>query len=125
MDFGRLSVHFVKKGDRLCTNLRRTPRESIKVLGKSRVNLLVAVPVKHASPAFASSITNVERLAGRLRRQSNRAEKRALRPPRAHDLNVVLDEARRRIDQVARQLLRGRREDQGHYSALDHSLRRR
>ena len=119
MHFGRLSVQFVTKVRRFCANVSRVTAGSYTKLHESRLNVFVSVPSEFTAPALSGAVADVKRLARALGRKSNGAEKRSVLPLPTDNLNVVLDKSRARIDEVARQLAGGCREDQRDDFAFD------
>ena len=123
MHFGRLTVQFVTKVRRTCANVSRVTAGSYTKLHESRMFVSVPVPPELAFAVLAGAVADVKRLAGSRGRESNGAEKRSVFPLPADNLNVVLDKSRARIDEVARQLAGGCREDQRDDFAFDDALR--
>src|SRR6476659_9201596 len=123
MHFGRLTVQFVTKVRRTCANVSRVTAGSYTKLHVSRLVFSIPVPPELASPVLAGAVADVKRLARARGRKSNGAEKCSVLLLPADNLNVVLDESRARIDEVARQLAGGCREDQRDDFAFDDALR--
>ena len=84
---------------------------------------LVAIPGEDAVAVPAASIADVEAFFRRTVRKPNDAEKRPRGPSAADDLDVVLDEAGRRIDKPARQFPDRGGNDQRREPTLDSGFR--
>src|SRR2546421_12419425 len=123
MHFGRLTVHFVKKHRRSCTNLSCNTRKPTEDCTSQLSAASVPVPLEHAVTVLVSSVTDVQSVVHDGRRETNSTKKRALLPA-ADNLNVVLHQAGRRIEKVARQLACRCRENQRDDFAFDGTLRR-
>jgi len=91
-------------------------------LARTYRRLFVAEPFEHALTAATNQVAHDESFLCRSAGRPDSAEKGSLRRPTTDHMNVVPDEAGRRVEKGARKLPRRRCEDQRDELSLDRTL---